>query len=453
MSNSYSMEEKFEIIPEEDHVNYEKLYSFSYLKEADNPHLSPSLRNEVVKNSTKYNTYPFDLPRDNVQKTTICFRNKDGSRPQDLILDHELVEKVCDLGHIIVEGNVDLLPLSLLKWGVFDLHFWGEGALQSLRSFNTVLNHWIHDGCTLCQGIDIVIPKIIDQKTELLDIVRSILCQSESLKTLSIRFAGFTTEDCNQLFRTLISFNHQLQTLVLSFNDLDSEVLLESGCISEFFRDFIHFPNLRFVDIRGNNFDGAFPEYLSNAIQNRVLSTPLTEEEKRAFPFLRIGISGVNEILSNDVGVINNEQYFPMEGKLTPWQINIYSETKIRDKFKRIFHHLKPEYALNKEFFIPYHEEQALPYADIADQLLMIRYGHMPIEMFDLYGFKFKHSSYPEPNYNAFILWLLSVHIQDRSHLVYYGISENNDDFFHRLILSFLRSTQIDECSFHHCFG
>lgn len=186
-------------MPEENHVNYEKLYSFSYLKEADNPHLSLSLRNEVIKLSTSYNTYPFDLPRDNVQKSTFFLRDKEGSRPSDLILDHKLLGNVCDSGHIIIEGNIDLLPLSLLPWGVFSLHFWGEGALQSLQSFNTVLGHWMQGSCTLFEGIDIAIPKVIDQKGELLDIVQSILQQSESLKTLSIRFAGFTTEDCNQL--------------------------------------------------------------------------------------------------------------------------------------------------------------------------------------------------------------------------------------------------------------
>lgn len=456
ISNSFSKEKQFEIMPEENHVNYEKLYAFSYLKEANNPHLSPSLRNEVIKLATSYNTYPFDLPRDNVQKSTFCLRDKEGSRPQDLILDHELLEKACDSGHIIIEGNIDLLPLSLLPWGVFNLHFWGEGALQSLQSFNTVLGNWMQGSCTLCEGIDIAIPKVIDQKDELLDIVQSILRQSGLLKTLSIRFAGFTTEDCNQLFKTLKAYNHELQTLVLSFNDLDSGVLLESGCIVQSFNDFVSLPHLRCIDIRGNNFDGSlFSSDLANSIHERVLFSNASEEDKISFPFLRIGMSGIDDIISNDVGVINNEKYFPTEDKITEWEIKSYSETRIRDKFKRIFHHLESEIVLNNDYFIRYHDDQQLPYADLAEQLLMLRYGQMPIERVDLtsrLGFNhFSHLTYPRDV--SFIFWLLSAHIKDPSFIYYYNIQEKENTFFHHLIVSFLKSTQIDEQKFHHCFS
>lgn len=416
-----------------------KMQPFAYLSEANNPYLTDDIKERVLSVSTTYNTYPFDLPRDDIVKTTFCFRDQEGSMPSDLFKDHQLVEELCNSGHIIVEGLVDLSSLSQLQGGLFNLHFWGEGAFLSLQSFSTnVLSHWSRNQFIELKGIDIAIPKIQEYQSDLISLLSSLLLKSPELETFSLRFAGLTSNECSQLFETLKAHNQKLKNIVLSFNELEDIVISKTGCITSAFSDFNHFPQLRYIDVRGNYFDGASTEYLREAVVRRIQQSRAGNEEIMSYPFLRIGLSSVEFRGATDyLGSINLDEPSLM-----------IASQDTRDIFKCLFHHAESINTkfISTTFFVPYTPDRQLPYADLADQLLLIRYGKIEPRHVNLSNLRFHHSQLQCFGHGSGFAYFILKNIKNTNTLKSIFLNHTNlingesSKIWHSLLIAHLKS-------------
>ena len=167
---------------------------------------------------------------------------------------------------IVLHFPVDISPLGKLGVGVkeggegVDLAvpytLYVRGLLTSLSALRKLLNEWSKKGGAVCEGLDIAVhgmePEVLVNEVLSLFQTTAML----PLKNLSLRFAGLTNEELMRLHAGLMLYAADLETLILSSNNLREDVLGEGGGVLALVGASAALPSLRRIDIQGNALAG-----------------------------------------------------------------------------------------------------------------------------------------------------------------------------------------------------